>query len=123
MRNAIIVLAVILTLAAATTSARADAVTDCGSTQGKAVVAVFAALFKEAARACGKGSAMNALAVSQATVGAAVGKFYASVGKGVDKSGPGSCLYNLDNLTTQNGRASDFFDTATSLAKQACLEP
>jgi hypothetical protein len=124
MRKALIVaFAAILTIAATRTNVRADAVTDCAEIQGKAFVAVISALFKEGGRACAKGSAMNPLTISEAAIGAAVGKFYAGVGKGVDQSGLMSCFFTLENLSTQSGDANDFLGTARSFAKLACLKP
>ena len=124
-RTLIIVLAAALMAGGIATTARADAVTDCAGVQGKAFNTLFAAIFKEAGRACGKGSSGSPLAVSEGTMGTAAGKFYAAVGKGVDKSGPAACLITLENLDSPGIRITpvDLLTTVRSLADQACLVP
>jgi hypothetical protein len=116
-----IVFGVLLTTGAGT--ARADAVTDCAVAQGKALAALFADITKEAARACGKGSAQAPLAISQAKAGAAMGKLYAKLGKAVDKAGAPSCFIKLDALDAVAGRPSDILAAMESLADRACLVP
>ena len=126
MRRAILILsAVALMTAGASTTVFADAVADCAKIQGTALTGLFGTIFKEAAKACGKGSALVPLAVSQAATGSATGKFYGKIGKGVDKLGSAACLINLTNVADP-GLGVDpktIYQTIVSLAGQACLVP
>jgi len=114
-----------LVIAAISTSALADPVTDCAAIEGKAFVALFNALFKEGGRACSKGSLAHPGPVSFAAAGSAAGKFYAAIGKALDKDGRSSCFVTLDNLgdVSINAEPEDLLNAMERVADQLCLVP
>lgn len=99
-------------------TAQADATTDCAAVQGKAAIKAFNGIAKEAAKACAKGEAGDALAVSQAKIAKTYGKALAGAGKGLDRSGPFCGLYaELDDV----GPPSQALDQAQGMANDYCL--
>ncbi len=104
-------------------AAHADAVTECATAQAKALAGLSTDVTKEAARACGKGTAQAPLAISQGKAGTALGKLYAKLGKAVDKNGEPSCFINLAALSDVAVGPTDVLDSMQSLADRACLVP
>lgn len=99
-------------------SALADPVTECGALQAKAEGALFQALFKEAARACGGGANGAPLAVRRQAAAVAVAKFDVKIAKAVDEFLAANCRFDIGEITSVSLRQS-----MQSMADMACLVP
>ena len=124
-RTVIVTSLAALVIAGVSTSALADPVTDCAGLEGKAFVTLFNSLFKEGGRACSKGSFAHPGPVSFAVAGSTVGKFYAAIGKALDKDGRASCFVTLDNLSDNgiNADPGSILNAMERVADQLCLVP